>query len=259
MIYLLIHYPLCLFNMGWSYRFNCESTHGRKFIKENGEEIVATIMYKLEVQSKDFGYYSGYDLKVLTMDLEKYNDIQLQFMALMPEEDLSGFVKNITKSQIESIDEKIVLASDIKYGLDIEIPKFKFDYKLKLKEDLQSLGIKEAFARGGADFSRMAVAHSPEEELYVSDAIHKADIEFGEEGVKAAAVAVYVTAGSGYPLMPDISNPVDIIIDKPFMFIIRDKATKDIWFTGTLYEPNLWENDKEEYTPKFVYNPRYGN
>jgi len=31
------------------------------------------------------------------------------------------------------------------------------------------------------------------------------------------------------------------------MFIIRDKNTKDNWFTGTVYEPNLWEKDRTSY------------
>jgi len=247
-------------DMEWANPFDSQHTQGKSFYKDDGEKITVTTMYRSKLSSIDVAYYLDDDLTVLTMNLRKYKDVQLEFMALMPnKEDLSGFVKNITKAQIADIDEQLNLAINTEYGVNIQIPKFKFDYKLKLKEDLKSLGIEEAFTRGIADFSNMVEAHSPDEELYVSDAIHKADIEFGEEGVKAAAVAVYVTAGSGYPLMPDISNPVDIIIDKPFMFIIRDKATKDIWFTGTLYEPNLWENDKEEYTPKFVYNPRYGN
>jgi len=31
------------------------------------------------------------------------------------------------------------------------------------------------------------------------------------------------------------------------MFVIRDKNTKDIWFTGIVYEPNKWENDRKNY------------
>jgi len=38
--------------------------------------------------------------------------------------------------------------------------------------------------------------------------------------------------------------PINIIINKPFVFIIRDREIK---FTGTVYEPNSWENDKEKY------------
>jgi len=51
-------------------------------------------------------------------------------------------------------------------------------------------------------------------------------------------------------MMIDENRIIDITINKPFMFLIRDKATKDIWFTGTVYEPNLWENDEESYRPE---------
>jgi len=41
-----------------------------------------------------------------------------------------------------------------------------------------------------------------------------------------------------------ISRPVIIKINKPFMLIIKNKNTKYIWFTETVYEPNSWENVK---------------
>ena len=42
-------------------------------------------------------------------------------------------------------------------------------------------------------------------------------------------------------------RPIEININKPFMYIIRDKETNEIWFVGTVYKPNLWENDKADY------------
>jgi len=244
--------------MEWATGFSYDSTYGGSFFKDDDKKMIATMMYKSKTFSKNIAYYLDDDLTVLTMDLKKYDDVQLEFMALMPEENLGGFIKNVTKVQIAAIDEQLNLASNTEYGVNINIPKFKFNYKLNLKQDLKKIGIRDAFDKNNADFSNMAVAHTPEERLYVSDALHKADIEFTEDGVKAAAVTVFAMAMVG-SAMPTKSYPINISINKPFMFIIRDKATKDIWFTGTLYEPNLWENDKEEYTPKFVYNPRYGN
>jgi len=87
--------------------------------------------------------------------------------------------------------------------------------------------------------------------LYVSDALHKADIEFSEDGIKAAAVTVIIMALGATSVNVKPTYPLIIDINKPFMLIIRDKNTKDIWFTGTVYEPNLWENDRESYEPKF--------
>ena len=80
--------------------------------------------------------------------------------------------------------------------------------------------------------------------LYVSDALHKANIDFTEKGIKAAAVTViYMT--DGIALAED--KPIEINIDKPFLYVIRDKNTGEIWFVGTVYEPNSWEKDKADY------------
>jgi len=239
-------------DMEWDSKFSYRSTWGENFYKDDGEIIKATTMYKGKVRDRGISFYLDDDLTVLTMNLKKYKDQQLEFMAIMPKEDLSGFVNNVTKEQISKIDENLIMSNQTEYGINVEIPKFKFNYDLELKKDLKKLGINDAFTRFVADFSKMAVAHSPEEELYVSDALHKADIEFTEDGVKAAAVTVFIMTAAG-AAMPLPSYPIDVHIDKPFMFIIRDKATKDIWFTGTVYEPNLWENDKDEYTPQYDY------
>jgi len=237
-------------DMQWNNEFSYKSTSGEKFYKGDGEIITATTMSKRKVRDNGISYYLDDDLTVLTMDLKKYKDQQLEFMAIMPKNNLSGFVDNVTKEQINKIDENLILSSQTEYGLNIDIPKFKFNYKLKLKNDLKKLGITDSFIPNVADFSKMAVAYSSDEELYVYDALHKADIEFTEDGVKAAAVTVIIMnlAGSARPVP---SYPIDIIINKPFMFIIRDKVTKDIWFTGTVYEPNLWENDKDLYSPVY--------
>ena len=45
----------------------------------------------------------------------------------------------------------------------------------------------------------------------------------------------------------DESGLVEVKIDKPFMFLIRDRKTDEIWFVGTVYKPNSRENDRAEY------------
>ena len=82
-------------------------------------------------------------------------------------------------------------------------------------------------------------------ELYVSDALHKANIDFTEKGVKAAAVTVFGIKDLALPL--ETPKPEEIRIDKPFLYVIKDKKTGEVWFVGTVYEPNSWENEKENY------------
>ena len=82
--------------------------------------------------------------------------------------------------------------------------------------------------------------------LCVSDALHKANIDFTEKGIKAAAVTVFGI--KDLAMMPiEKPKPEEVKIDKPFLYVIRDKKTGEIWFVGTVYEPNSWDNDKADY------------
>ncbi len=75
--------------------------------------------------------------------------------------------------------------------------------------------------------------------------LHKANIDLTEKGIKAAAVTViYMTDSMA---LSDEKQPIEVKIDKAFMYLIRDKKTDEIWFVGTVYEPNSWENDKADY------------
>ena len=95
-----------------------------------------------------------------------------------------------------------------------------------------------------ADFSDMS-----QEKLFVGDALHKANIDFTEKGVKAAAVTVFMMMSA--TAIQDRVQPEVVKIDKPFLFVIKDKETDEIWFTGTVYNPNSWEKDKADYAYKY--------
>jgi len=185
------------------------------------------------------------------MDLKENNGTQLEFMAIMPNEDLSTYIENVTKAEINEIDQNLMFSKSVDDGVILKIPKFKFSYNLSLKNDLMELGIEDAFDPENANFSKME--NNPNNQLFVSDALHKADIEFTEKGAKAAAVTVIVIANGITASRPTERKQVVIVFDKPFMFIIRDKNTKDIWFTGTVYEPNKWEDEKASYEEERGY------
>ncbi len=228
-------------DMEWEDSFEMDETNGETFYLNDGSSMNATMMHK-KVSSDDISYYKDKNLTSLIMDLKEYNDTQLEFIAVMPNENLSNYIENFTVNQLNDITSNSKLASKTKYGVDISIPKFSFDFNLKLKEDLIKLGITDAFDENLADFSNI---ENSDTELYVNDALHKADIEFTEKGIKAAATTVIAIVDS--MAMLDIYEPEKINIDKPFLYVIRDKNTKEIWFVGTVYEPNNWENDKEDY------------
>lgn len=226
-------------DMEWKNPFDTSNTYGEDFYLADGNTMTATMMHK-ETMGDDASYYKDNDITALTMDLQEYDNTQFEFIAIMPEENLSDYIETLTIEDVNTILENTTLASDTQYGVDISIPKFSFDYDLQLKQDLMDLGITDAFDENLADFSNMANT-----ELCVEDALHKADIDFSEEGIRAAAVTALTMRTNA--MLPDDDQPEEIKIDKPFLYFIRDKQTNEIWFVGTVYEPNSWEQDMEEY------------
>lgn len=233
-------------DMEWKIQFEDDKTGGRQFYLEDGTEMTATTMSRT-TSSDDVSYYMGDDITAITIDLKEYEGTQLEFMALMPNTNLEQYVDSLTMDKIEEITQNLNSASNTKAGVNINIPKFEFDYDLNLKDNLRKLGITDAFAPQLANFSNMADLEKTQKNLYISDALHKANIEFSEEGIKAAAVTVFgMMEATSIGVKNEI--PIEININNPFVFLIRDKNTKEIWLVGTVYEPNSWEDDKQDYS-----------
>lgn len=229
-------------DMEWQTAFAPEKTYGEEFLTEDGNKMVATMMQK-ETKKEDVSYYKDTDITAISMDLKQYDDTQLEFVAIMPSKNLVDYVKDVTRNDINQIIKKLEPASQKNTGIHIKIPKFSFEYSLKLKEDLMKLGITDAFNSSLANFSNMADTN-----FHVSNAFHKANIDFTEEGVKAAAVTVFTIKDDA---MLREEEPEEIKFDRPFLYMIKDKKTDEVWFVGTMYEPNSWEKDQASYTKSY--------
>lgn len=229
-------------DMEWGDSFDAESTHGDTFYLEDGKEIQATMMNQ-KTDSEDISYYQDSDITMLSMNLDKYDDTQMEFVLIMPDDDLHDYIESFDIDNINRLSKELKSADNTKNGLDIRVPRFSYEYDLNLKSDLVELGVKDAFDQSLADFSKI----TNQEKLFVSDALHKANIDFSEKGVKAAAATV-VYGNEAAAFVEEL--PIIININKPFMYIVRDKSNQEVWFVGAVYKPNLWENDKADYQYK---------
>ena len=101
------------------------------------------------------------------------------------------------------------------------LPSFKAEYDVSLNAALQRLGMKEAFT-SSADFSDMS-----KEPLMISEVRQKTFIEVNEEGSEAAAItSVSMMRASLGP------EPVRFIVDRPFVFLIRERTSGTVLFMG---------------------------
>jgi len=109
------------------------------------------------------------------------------------------------------------------------LPKFKLEYSVELKAPLKTMGMKTAFDQVAADFSGIAP------QLFISDALQKTFVEVKEEGTEAAAVTGINVAANGIEMPPPDS--FQMIVDRPFLFLIEDQQTAMILFMGVIFDP----------------------
>jgi len=108
----------------------------------------------------------------------------------------------------------------------IGLPRFKLELSAELNKSLNSLGMKKAFRPHAAEFS--GISSTP---LYVDLVMHKTFVDVNEEGTEAAAVTgIAMRATSVHA--PE--KTFEMILDRPFLFLIEDAPTKEILFAGIL-------------------------
>lgn len=113
--------------------------------------------------------------------------------------------------------------------VNLRLPRFSFRSQSMLKKPLGDLGMPTAFS-DGADFSRMSARGK---ELTIQDVVHEAFISVDEEGTEAAAATAAVFGLTSAP-----SRVVDVTVDRPFLFLIRDDETGAILFMGRVVDPS---------------------
>lgn len=221
-------------------------------VKEYLDEYIKEINnnYKMVNKNTDFYVYQDEKVKSFAKDLKEYNGTTLQYVAIMPEENLDKYISNITAEEINKIIgnlKDINKRENFKEGVITQvvgyIPKFKFDYDLNLIKDLNDMGVKDIFDENKANLKGIT-----DEKVYINQAKHKANIELTQDGIKAAAATFIGGAGAGemFDYLYDVPvEKIDLTFDKPYMFVIRNKETGEVWFAGTVYEPLSLEDEVE--------------
>jgi len=212
----------------WVKQFNKNDTKEENFRTSNGGAVKAQMMQRTDDEAI-FNYAENSNLQILEMP---YSGNELSILLLLPKND------NLTK--LESILSTKNI-SDWKKNLEeqrvkIYIPKFKFETKYFMADDLKEMGMPLAFS-DSTDFSGMTA--SGKKDLKIDEAIHQAFVEVNEEGTEAAAATAVTMAPLG-AAGPQKEPKIPIFrADHPFIFLIQQKSTGNILFMGRVVNPNL--------------------
>nr|XP_032522704.1 uncharacterized protein LOC116774155 [Danaus plexippus plexippus] len=127
------------------------------------------------------------------------------------------------------------------------MPKFSIDYSDSMVGALRSMRITSLFSKN-ASLPGMFENQNTE----VNDIMHKVHMSVDEVGTVAAAVSVAV-------VIPLIEDGIQLQVDRPFVFFIRDNELEITLFEGKIEEPSVYVETAEpisqtakEYRPQFA-------
>lgn len=113
-------------------------------------------------------------------------------------------------------------------NVSLHLPKFKVESNFMLADQLSALGMTDAFDPDLADFSGMTGS----KDLYIGAVVHKAYVAVNEKGTEAAAATAVIMELA----MARIAD-VNLTVDRPFIYIIRDLQTGQVLFMGRVLNP----------------------
>jgi len=203
----------------WQEPFEMKRTKDRLFHLRGGSPKKMPMME----QARTFSYRRGTGYQAVRLPYEGWNLAMYVFLpdaGSSPEKLLAilngGTWRRVTEPGFSDREGTVAL------------PRFKREYGVELKQPLKALGMKSAF--GKADFSR--ISSRP---LFISTVRQQTFVEVNEEGTEAAAVTGIPVPLVGIELNPP--KPFEMIVDRPFLFLIEDKQTRTILFMGIVFDP----------------------
>jgi serpin B len=97
------------------------------------------------------------------------------------------------------------------------------------------MGMTDAFDWRVADFSRLGTYDVDGMNIFINRVLHKTFISVSEQGTRAgAATVVEIAPGSAAPEM----EYKEVILDRPFVYILIDCETNLPFFIGTMMNVN---------------------
>ena len=240
-------------DVDWQQQFECELTKEGDFVTDGKTKKVemmhqtydyGTEYFKTDKAEGVIIPYVAYDPKTGEEVYNGENSKKLEFVGLLPNNDVKDYINALDSEEFKKIDENREKSSK-SLKIRLSLPRFTYDYNYEqFKNLLVNLGIQKAFSPDDADFTNIITRENHKKaglnNIYVAKAIHKTHIELNEAGTKAAAVTAFLLEDNA-AIGEERPKYIDVNFNKPFIYMIRDSKTKELLFFGVVYSPNEWK------------------
>ncbi len=208
------------FDALWLHPFDQTLTQEGAFNLLNGSQVSAPMMGSSGPMGLLYAQGPGYQV----VDLP-YVGGRASMTIIVPDAGNFGdFEAALDADQVTAI-----VASLEPKSVDLTLPKFSYELSVSMREALGDMGMPDAMTCGTADFAGMdGIPHN----LCISDVFHKAFVAVDEAGTEAAAATAVIMGITSVPVID-----VQLTVDRPFIFLIRDTGTGSILFLGRVLTP----------------------
>lgn len=197
------------FSDRWDWEFNADDTEERAF---HGARSEAAAPFMLR-EGDGLPYYEDGDMQVMPLRFKLGGALYI----LLPKDgDAGALLSGMTAERFANMQESVA-----NHTGKLLLPRFALNSDYDLLHALRQLGVPLLDAAAPA-LSGVIKG----EDVFISQAVHKALIKVDEKGTTAAAVTVMAMAAGA--MMPEPTAPFEMICDRPFAFLL----TKPVYGAG---------------------------
>jgi serpin B len=202
----------------WSLPFDPRQTWKEPFHREGRPDVSVPMMHRQ-------GSYRVRDLKGLSMIELPCGKGEVSMIVLLPDRGsrLKAVEERLSPKTLASWTDGLMASEHGEVALTL--PRFSVSFGGELTAELLAMGMGSAFSPD-ADFSGMTGRKG----LFISTVAHKARIEVDEKGARAAAAG-------GVAMSKGVRESRMFIVDRPFVYLVRENRSGAILFMGRVMEP----------------------
>jgi serpin B len=213
----------------WASPFEPRDTRKRPFHFADRSTHDVAMMHQLVY----CGYAKQENATILTLP---YAGDDLQFVVILPDEGIDP-ASIVTDMEASDFADLAKVGRQKREDIDLWMPKFVANAAtIELGTALRAMGIGSAFDSppGSANFDRIA-PRKPDDHLALSEVFHRTYVAVDEEGTIAAASTAVGMLTLGIVAAPP--KPIEVHIDRPFLFAIQHVASGTCIFFGRINDP----------------------
>ena len=220
------------FKGNWLYPFDSIKT--QTFTDDNGDIIPVSLMYLYNINTN---YYTDNNVELIELP---FNDDLSRFSFILIRPNNNDDQDPSSTIEFEKKLNRILLSEwlnkmSLQYIDILKLPNITMYNKQSIKSALQSLGINKMFDPNEADLTKLTKNHY---KVYES-AINRQDyIRFTMNGIETGSISTDGTNNDD-----DINQGPIYHADKPFLFLIIEKETNLIMFSGRVTNEKGWKID----------------